>query len=50
MQGKNSVVKKVEKAIAAMAKISAGVEANTACACWTYQPKEPQNVKKLRKF
>lgn len=50
MQRKEKVVKKVEKTIAKMAKLSACMEANTACPCWNYQPKEPQNVKKLRKF
>ncbi len=50
MQGKNEIVKKMEKAIAKVAKMSASVEANTACPCWNYQPKEPQDVKKLRKF
>lgn len=50
MQVKGNVVKKMEKAIAKMAKMSASVEANTACPCWNYQPEEPQNVKKLRKF
>lgn len=50
MQGKNVIVKKMEKAIAGMAKMAASVEANTACPCWNYQPEEPQDVKKLRKF
>ncbi|MBD5465020.1 MAG: cyclic lactone autoinducer peptide [Lachnospiraceae bacterium] len=50
MQVKGNVARKMEKAIAKMAKMSASVEANTACPCWNYQPKEPQNVKKLRKF
>lgn len=38
------------KAIVAMAKKSASIDANTACAFLNYQPKEPQEVKKLRKF
>lgn len=50
MKVKGNVVKTMETAIAKMAKISADVEANTACPCWNYQPKEPQDVKKLRKF
>lgn len=40
----------IKKAIADMAKKSAGMEANTACPCMNFQPKEPQAVKKLRKF
>lgn len=50
MQDRNMVIKKMEKAIAGIAKMSASVEANTACPCWNYQSEEPQNVKKLRKF
>lgn len=40
----------VKKAVAQMAKKSASMEANTACPCMNYQPEEPQDVKKLRKF
>ncbi len=40
----------VKKTIAYLAKKSASVEANTACPCVGFQPKEPQAVKKLRKF
>lgn len=40
----------IKKAIASMAKKSAGMEVNTACPIMNYQPKEPQEVKKLRKF
>ncbi len=40
----------VKKVIVSMAKKSAGVEANTACALLNFQPREPQDVKKLRKF
>lgn len=40
----------IKKAIANMAKKSARMEANTACPCMNFQPKEPQAVKKLRKF
>ena len=40
----------VKKTIAFLAKKTASIEANTACPCIGYQPKEPQNVKKLRKF
>lgn len=47
MQNIRTVVK---KAIVNMAKKSASMEANTTCPCLGYQPKEPQAVKKLRKF
>ncbi len=40
----------VKKTIVNMAKRSAVVEANTTCPCINFQPKEPQSVKKLRKF
>lgn len=40
----------VKKSIANLAKKSARLEANTACTCLNYQPKEPISVKKLRKF
>lgn len=42
--------KKVERAIATIAKKSASIEANTACSCLGYQPKESEKVKALRKF
>lgn len=45
------IIKKiVKKAVANMAKRSASMEANTACPSMNFQLKEPQNVKKLRKF
>lgn len=47
MQNIKTVVK---KAIVSMAKKSASMEANTTCPCLGYQPREPQAVKKLRKF
>ena len=50
MGKKNQVVKKIELAVAGAARKSAGIEANTACPLWGYQPKEPKQVKKLRKF
>ncbi len=40
----------VKKTIVLAAVKSASLEANTACAFLTFQPKEPENVKKLRKF
>lgn len=42
--------KTIKKAIANMAKRSAIMEANTACHFLNFQPKEPLDVKKLRKF
>ncbi len=44
------IEKIVKKVIVNMAKKSASMEANTACPCINFQPKEPQEVKKLRKF
>lgn len=44
------ITRTVKRAIANMAKKSASIEANTACPCMNFQPKEPQAVKKLRKF
>lgn len=40
----------MKKTIVSMAKKSASLEANTACPAIGFQPKEPQEVKKLRKF
>lgn len=40
----------VKKVIADMAKKAANMEANTACPLLNFQMKEPQDVKKLRKF
>ena len=45
-----NITRVVKKAIVNMAKRSAVVEANTTCPCINFQPKEPQSVKKLRKF
>lgn len=42
--------KKMECGIANAARKAASVEANTACPCLGYQPKEPKQVKALRKF
>lgn len=47
---KDSIKKVVATTIVKMAKKASGLEANTACACLSYQSKEPQEVKKLRKF
>lgn len=45
-----NIKKVMKKAIVSMAKKSASMEANTTCPLIGYQPKEPQAVKKLRKF
>ena len=37
-------------AVVKLAKRTASVEANTACLCLNYQPKETESVKQLRKF
>lgn len=50
MKAKEYAKKGIEQAIAKIAKKSASVEANSACPCWGYQPKEPKQVKALRKF
>lgn len=50
MQNKNSLEKKLATMVAGVLKKFATMEANTTCPLLGYQPKEPQNVKKLRKF
>lgn len=50
MKIKECAKKDVEQVIAMLARKSASVEANTACSCWGYQPKEPKQVKALRRF
>ncbi len=50
MKIKECTKKGVVWAIAQIAKKTASMEANTACPCWGYQPKEPKQVKALRKF
>lgn len=44
------IYRTLEKAIANMAKKAAGIEANTACRFYSYQPKDPKDLKRLRKF
>lgn len=44
------ITRTIKRAVADMAKKSARMEANTACPCMNFQMKEPQAVKKLRKF
>ncbi|MGN0386659.1 MAG: cyclic lactone autoinducer peptide [Lachnospiraceae bacterium] len=50
MRVKECVKQRFEKAVVKIARKYASVEANTACSCWGYQPKEPKQVKALRKF
>ena len=50
MKVKEQAKKGVEQAVARIAKKSAYVAANTTCSCLGYQPKEPKQVKALRKF
>ena len=40
----------MKKRVLERAKKTASVEANTACLCLNYQPKETESVKQLRKF
>lgn len=42
--------KKIEKAVAKLAYISAKNSANSTCYAWFGQPKMPSIVKKMRKF
>lgn len=50
MAMKKVLIESMKKAIVKTAKSSAEIEANTACMLFGYQPKEPHEVKKLRKF
>ncbi len=47
---KENVVTLIEKAIVKSARYTAGIQANTTCPLWSYQGKEPEQLKKLRKF
>ena len=42
--------KKVLKSISVIARKAAESDANSTCRLWSYQPKVPEAVKKLRKF
>lgn len=44
------ISKILAKAIANAAVKAAGIEANSTCKFFSYQPKEPKDLKKLRKF
>ena len=46
MKFKNYILKKVEK----LTRKEVEKMANTACPAFNYQPKEPKQIKKLRKF
>lgn len=50
MENKKKLTQRVGHVIAALARKSAIIEANTACPCLHYQPKESKQVKTLRKF
>jgi cyclic lactone autoinducer peptide len=50
MGNKKNLSKKTEYVIAFMARKAAVVEANTACPFLHFQPKEPKEVKSLRRF
>ena len=51
MNLKNTTVKKVCKDVITKAAYGMAVmDANTACIMIGYQPKEPESMKKLRKF
>lgn len=41
---------KIKKVIEEIAIKVATVDANMACPCISYQPKQPKSMKKLRKF
>lgn len=47
---KTSIAINIKRVVAKIAKKSASIEANTACSIWHYQPKEPDEIRKLRKF
>ncbi len=42
--------KKIKKMFEGIAIKVATLDANTACPCISYQPKQPKSMKKLRKF
>ncbi|MFR5556285.1 MAG: cyclic lactone autoinducer peptide [Coprococcus sp.] len=50
MQMKKRGLERAKKTVVKLAKRTASVEANTACLCLNYQPKETESVKQLRKF
>lgn len=50
MQSKKLAANKLKKLLAKAAKKTADMGVNTACSWMTFQPKEPESLKKLRKF
>lgn len=50
MQKMKKLKSNAQRLIAKVAKESASIEANSSCGFFAYQPKEPEAVKKLRKF
>lgn len=42
--------KKWKKAVICLARKAAVREANVGCSLWSYQRRQPDSVKKLRKF
>lgn len=51
MKKVDSIVKNtLLKLMASAAVKTAEKSANTACQWWNYQPKEPETLKKIRKF
>lgn len=47
---KENKTQMLKKALVLVAKKTASLEANTACPLLTYQEKEPEQVRKLRRF
>lgn len=47
---KNKIKKFMCKLVKSEANKAAVKNANSACGWWLYQPKQPESVKKLRKF
>ena len=50
MRKADNINMNLKKVIVGIAKRSANAEANSACCFLGYQPKEPNTIKKLRKF
>ncbi len=47
---KNKIKEFARKFVKSEANKAAVKNANSACGWWLYQPKQPESVKKLRKF
>ena len=50
MNKRDRIKKKATQLFVASVKKAAQLEANTTCAFWGYQQKEPKQVKSLRRF